>query len=246
MSSVEPRLASLPNLRDIGGHATAAGDRVRSGAVYRSEAPGLASPSDLGALADRLGVAEVIDLRRPEEHHRSPLPPELASRARWHRVPFDVEAPPHASDRARSVDEITCADMGRFYAWMAGRNVPRLRQVLGLLSEVEQPALVHCAVGKDRTGVAVAVTLLALGVATDDVIADYARSDAAMRHVLPRHDDALTVDRIETDLRLQAPAASMAALLDGLAEAHGSLRAFLDEIDAGSGLCDRLRARLLA
>jgi protein-tyrosine phosphatase len=246
MTAVEPPLRSLPNLRDVGGHVTADGRRMRRGVVFRSEAPSLASAGDVDALAQRLGIAEVIDLRRPDEQQRSPLPPALAAGARWHRVPFEIEAPPHASDRALSAEEITCADMGRFYAWMAWRNVSQLRRVLGLLAELEAPALVHCAVGKDRTGVAVAVALLVLGAATADVIADYARSDAAMAQVLPRHDAELTAERIDADLRLRAPAASMAALLEGLAGVYGSLGAFLAELDAGSGLCDRLRRRLLA
>lgn len=245
MSFVEPRLTSLPNLRDVGGHRTACGRAVRRGVVFRSEAPGLATPADVDALAERLGVAEIVDLRRPEEHHHTPLPPALASRARWHRIPFDIDAPPHVSDRGLSAEELTCADMGRFYAWMARHNLGPLRRVLELLAGLTAPALVHCAVGKDRTGVAVAVALLALDVAAEDVISDYARSDAAMRDVLPRHDRALTAERIDADLRLRAPAASMAALLDGLALAHGSVAAFLDELDAGAGLRQRLRARLL-
>lgn len=245
MSTAAPRLASLPNLRDLGG--LPAGERrwVRRGMMFRSEAPGLATPTDLEALHVRLGIAEVIDLRRPEEHDAAPLPPALAARARWHRVPFHVDAPPHASDRAIPDGELTSADMGRFYAWVAQHNVSQLREVLTLLAEADAPALVHCAVGKDRTGVAVGMTLLALGVATDEVVADYARSDEPMRRVLPRHDARLTSDRIGDDPRLRAPAAAMAACLDHLGQACGSVAAFLDELDADGSLRRRLRTRLI-
>lgn len=244
MSTCEHQLTSLPNLRDLGGIHAGEGRWVRHGAVFRSEAPGLATPADLDALRVRLGIAEVIDLRRPEEHEASPLPPALADHARWHRVPFHVDAPPHVSDRAIAAGDLTDADMGRYYAWVAQRNVSELRQVLELLAEVESPALVHCAVGKDRTGVAVGIMLLALGVAVEEVVADYARSDEPMRQVLPRHDARLTTDRIDGDLRLRAPAAAMSTCLDHLCHTRGSMAAFLDELDVDGSLRGRLRARL--
>lgn len=237
-------MASLPNLRDLGGLPADDGRWIRHGSVFRSEAPGLATPADLEALHLRLRITEIIDLRRPEEHDAAPLPPALAAHARWHRVPFHVDAPPHVSDQAIRAAELTSADMGRFYAWVARNNVSQLREVLDLLAEAEAPVLVHCAVGKDRTGVAVSVMLLALGVAADEVVADYARSDEPMRHVLPRHDARLTTERIDGDPRLRAPAAAMSACLDELDRECGSVAAFLDELDADGSLRRRLRARL--
>jgi protein-tyrosine phosphatase len=242
--SPEPLLASLPNLRDLGGHPTADGGRVRRGLIYRSEAPCLATPADQAALSQRLRIAEVVDLRRDEEHRASPLPPAVAARARWHRVPLQVDVPPHVAEQLAPAEH-TDGDMGRFYAWVARANTDRLAQVLEVLADAEAPVLVHCAVGKDRTGVVAGVLLLALGVAPDDVVADYARSDAAMRAVLPRHDDRLTPDRIDGDVRLRAPAAAMAALLDHLAEARGSPSGWLDELDPGGALRGRLRRRLV-
>lgn len=243
--AADPLLASLPNLRDLGGRPTADGGWVRRGLIYRSEAPCLATPADQAALGERLHVAEVVDLRRDEEHRAAPLPPAVAARARWHRVPLEVDAPPHVAEQLPATEELTSADMGRFYAWIARRNTRRLAQVLELLAEADAPVLIHCAVGKDRTGVVSGVALLALGVAPDEVVADYARSDAAMAAVLPRHDDRLTPDRIDGDVRLRAPAAAMAALLDHLAEAHGSPWAWLEELDPGGSLRAGLRRRLV-
>lgn len=244
MSTLEHRLTSLPNLRDLGGHRAGDGRRVRRGVLFRSEAPGLATPADLDALRLRLGIAEIIDLRRPEEHEAAPLPSSLSAHVRWHRIPFDVEAPPHISDQAVASGDLTSADMGRFYAWMAQRNVDRLHEVLTLLTEIEAPALMHCAVGKDRTGVTAALVLLALDVAVDEVVADYARSDEPMRDVLPRHDARLTSDRIDGDPRLRAPAEAMSACLDELGRGRGSVAAFLDELDPDAALRQRLRTRL--
>lgn len=245
MSTVEQLLPSLPNLRDLGGLPTRDGHRTRSGVLYRSEAPSLASTTDVDALHARLRIAEVIDLRRADEHETSPLPSALAGRVRWHRVPFDIDAPVHLSTPAPGARGMTSAEMGQFYAWLVQRNVPQLRQVLALLSDVDAPALIHCAIGKDRTGVTVALALLAVGVERSTVLADYARSDTAMRTVLPRHDARVTDEILEADMRMRAPEASMSACLDAIAYAQGSLAAFLDELDADGSIRRRLRGRLL-
>ena len=213
--------------------------------MFRSESPSLASPADVEALHSDLRIAEVVDLRRTDDHDAAPLPPGLAARARWHRVPFDIEAPPDIPSPAPSPPGLTSAQMGRFYAWMVQRNVPQLREVLALLADVESPALVHCAIGKDRTGVTVAITLLALGVGRPAVVADYARSDASMRSVVPRFDPRITDEVLASDMRLRAPAASMDACLDELTDVYGSVAAFLDELDADGSTRRRLRARLL-
>lgn len=245
MSTVDQLLASLPNLRDLGGLRTTDGRRTRRGVLFRSESPCLATPDDLAALHTRLRIAEVVDLRRADEHDAAPLPPALARHARWHRVPFDIAAPPHVPSSAPDAAGLTATEMGRFYAWMVQRNAPRLREVCTLLADARAPALIHCAIGKDRTGVTVALVLLALGVDHTAVVDDYARSDPCMRAVLRRVDDRVTEDRLESDMRLRAPASSMLACLDALAAAHGSVAAFLSELDPDGSIRGRLRARLL-
>ena len=57
----------------------------------------------------------------------------------------------------------------------AARVVEVVRGVLA-----DQPVLVHCTVGKDRTGVTVAITLAAAGVDRDAVVADCARTEALL------------------------------------------------------------------
>lgn len=244
MATVESLLPSLPNLRDLGGHPTRDGGRVRAGAVFRSESPGLARPADALALHHRLGIAEVIDLRREEEQLERPLPAGLLERARWRRVPFEVAAPPHVVEQV-GAGPVTCEQMARFYAWMAQRNTEPLRQVLQAVAEAEQPVLIHCAVGKDRTGVVCAVLLLAAGVTESVAIADYGRTDATVNAVLPRHDAALTPERIAGDVRLRAPEDAMRGCLATLAEAHGSVEGFLDAFDPDGSLRRRLRERLV-
>jgi len=178
MTDTTVALASLPNLRDLGGWPAHNGSRTRPGVVYRSEAPALAAPEDVAALAEVLGITDVVDLRLPEETEHRPLPEALRARVRYHHVPFAVEVPPHELEQHAPGDGVTATELGRFYVWMAQRNVAALGQALTHLAQAEGAALVHCAVGKDRTGLTAATALLAVGAPEDAIVADYASSDA--------------------------------------------------------------------
>jgi protein-tyrosine phosphatase len=96
----------------------------------------------------------------------------------------------------------------------------------------EQPVLVHCTVGKDRTGVTVALALAAAGVDEEAVIADYARTE----QMLPEWRNRDIVKALETlhpeavnlaELATRSPAHVMRALLADLTERYGSPAAYL-------------------
>lgn len=238
-------LPSLANLRDVGGLPTEDGRATRHGVLLRSEAPALGTPDDVAVLTERLAGGNVVDLRQHDETERRPLPEPLRTRARSHHLPFDVVAPPHVSDGHLASDEIRPADVGGFYAWLAERNVDTIGQLLHLVGTAEGPVLVHCAIGKDRTGIAVGLTLLAAGTQRDAVIGDYARSHEAMRRTLPRHDPEVTPAMIDADIRMGAPQAVLREFLATLERRFGDLGAYLDTVDPAGTRRERLRARLV-
>ncbi|MBN9169584.1 MAG: tyrosine-protein phosphatase, partial [Microbacterium sp.] len=91
----------------------------------------------------------------------------------------------------------------------------------------EQPVLVHCTVGKDRTGVTVALALAAAGVDEDAVVADYARTETLLpesrnrqvtRWLRSMHPEAVHLE----ELASRSPASVMRALLDDLTSRFGS------------------------
>ncbi|MHA6760450.1 tyrosine-protein phosphatase [Streptacidiphilus sp. PAMC 29251] len=193
------RLISIPgvrNLRDAGGFATADGGSVSLGLLYRSASLCELGPDGAARLA-ALGLRTVVDLRSAEEavywpNQRHGLDFELVSLPTL--PPY--EAPAQLAEAAADADEAraaaaptgnpdTAAAEGEglegMYAFMAETaGPPIVACIRRLIAPDALPALVHCAVGKDRTGVTIAVILSALGVDTADIAADYALSNAGL------------------------------------------------------------------
>jgi len=156
------------NVRDLGGVPTGDGARIRAGALIRAD--DLANLTAEGVAAVRAaGVRRVIDLRGRAETELLPSPFAGDERYRWR--PFIDEV----ADRERDpVAEATLLATYRGSVERNGRNI-----VAGLRAVVDAPAggvVVHCAAGKDRTGVLVALALAVAGVTLDEIAADYTRT----------------------------------------------------------------------
>lgn len=172
------------NFRDFGGWETADGARVARGKLYRSAAFHEASDPDIEKL-DALGISTVVDLRRPEERNREPN--------RWPgervRVIVNNEGPqeglpPHLIALMQSdlTPESVTGYMHMLYREFAAneRHIDLYKNWFAALLEGDGPAIIHCAAGKDRTGLGCALTLIALGVPEDAVYADYEFTNAAI------------------------------------------------------------------
>ncbi len=187
-------LASLPNLRDVGGHATRDGRTVRRGLLYRSTELSKLSESD-GATLAGFGLHAVFDLRTAAEQQTQPdlLPDGVTL------IPCDVMADATGAAPAQMEGVLSnptaatalLAD-GQGMAYMVGayRQFVAMTSALAayrrlfstLLEPGTLPALFHCATGKDRTGWATAALLMLLGVPDDAVRAEYLLTN---EHLLP-------------------------------------------------------------
>jgi protein-tyrosine phosphatase len=164
-------LAGTRNLRDIGGYRTRDGRQTRWGTVYRSDClDRLTAESRRELIA--LGIRTIVDLRDNEEVAARPNVLPDAATVRYRRLPVWDEPPPKdVALPLRTEGYARTLDHG------GGQFVGIVR---ALLEPGAVPALVHCASGKDRTGVATALLLSAVGVGREDVAADYALSGACL------------------------------------------------------------------
>lgn len=260
-------LDGADNFRDLGGYRTVDGRTVRWGRLYRSNDLSALTERDQQYLA-RIGLRLVCDLR--SERERVFRPDEVIPRAEvpgtgtltrepmWQYLPVDQDG----------VDPRRLAHLIRT-GGIAALGVPRVMRTAyesfvtvhstqwsELIARIAQsddlPALIHCTAGKDRTGFAAAVMLLALGVPEDTVYEDYLltnhyrRSFAAfvMRWV-PVY--SLFRTRAEDVLPLlEARRDYLRVSYDTIIEVHGSVDAYLeDALGVTTGTREVLRANLL-
>lgn len=219
----------VPNVRDVGG-IPAEGGRIRSGVLLRSGQ--LSGVTARGAAALRERVQRIVDLRDGEEVAAEPT--EIDGPDTIH-LPLFLGSVRSFFEADTSLDEL--------YLHLLEESGERLVDAIRIIATGE-PTLVHCTVGKDRTGVTVALALSAVGADREAVIADYAltesqlppeRSQRIAEYLRTQHPEALHAVALAT----QSPAPVMRRLLEDIDERWGSAAGYLRD----NGLTeDELRA----
>ncbi|MCK6081437.1 tyrosine-protein phosphatase [Microbacterium sp. EYE_5] len=202
------------NFRDVGG-LPARGGETRAGVLFRSG--NLAHLTDDGrAAVAALGIRRVVDLRDDGERRWEP--------SLLGDLPFDVVHLPMFAGSVASFfdDDLSLADL---YRAIVDGSASRLVEVVRAVVTA-QPVLVHCTVGKDRTGVSVALALAAAGVDEDAVIADYARTEALLpvarnERILGFLRGTYPHARHLEDLATRSPASAMRGVFDDLRARYG-------------------------
>lgn len=222
-------LEGANNCRDIGGYPAGGGRYVRMGALFRSDRLSALSLDDLEELGSR-GIRTVVDFRAgPEiERDRSRLWPGVTSHISLpvgDTVDGDISMVDQIFEgRLRSVSE---DDMAGLYLQMIGSYGERFAQLVAIAADVDHlPMLFHCTAGKDRSGIASALLLEALGVARETVLDDYCltnelRSHQRMAELAPEF-AKINIDIDDVRAILSAPRAVMASVLSELDSRYGS------------------------
>ena len=239
-------LAGADNVRDLGGLPTTDGRTVQPHRLIRADSLQALTPADVRHLVDDLDVRAVADLRTGVEvelegpgpmtreqlvdvQHFS-LFPEAGENTDAMAADGPVLLP--WQKRERPTDE---ADRKRGAAWIyEGYLADRADSIvaaLRLIAGTDGATVVHCAAGKDRTGVVVAIALAEVGVEPDAIIADYAQSGervvATLTRLATRPTYAADMMR-DTDYDRHKPwPATMEQLLATVDEVHGGVPAWL-------------------
>ncbi len=233
-------LEGVRNFRDFGGYDTPTG-RVRSGLLFRSGHYNEATNDDL-AFLNGLNVGFHVDLRRPDERDRQPnkWPAEhviqIASEGGRQETPAHVAALTQDNVTPESIETY----MTNYYreAPFKDHHIELFRQWFDGIEKADGASVVHCAAGKDRTGIICALTHILFGVNERDMFEDYDLTNRAVdiEKFLPlaseRFNKMLGTNH-ETDVFRPFMGVRNVYLenaLEVMSDAHGSPRNYMTEI----------------
>jgi protein-tyrosine phosphatase len=239
----------LLNVRDLGGHPTEDGGQTRYDSVIRADSVRQLSDRGWAALVD-YGVKTIVDLRADEELEADPpaeLPVEVlhipffeTDTAEWKEVEAELEA------AARAAPDVATATRDVYLIFLEhfGRNVAAA--IRAVANAPEGGVVIHCAGGKDRTGLVTAFLLHLAGVGIEEIAADYHLSEERLR---PRHEqwfaEAENADELERLKRVsQTPAESIEGVFAELERRYGSIEGYLRQAGLTEDELERARARL--
>ena len=244
-------------MRDLGGLPTSDGGTTVPGRLLRSENLQELSTGDVARLVDEIGVTTVVDLRSTNEvaiegpapldalpgvrraHH--PVLTEFLDVADTVKAALLTEAA--EADRERYPDDPMC---GHYLGYLENRP----EEVTGALRSIATApgaAIVHCAAGKDRTGVVVALALTVAGVEPEAIVADYMATDERLEAIVERlaRSKMYAGGVNGTPVRAHAPRAeTMKAFLEQLDHRYGGLEAWLAANGFTAEELSQLRAKL--
>ncbi|MEM1106217.1 MAG: tyrosine-protein phosphatase [Pseudomonadota bacterium] len=176
-------LEGVRNFRDFGGYAAGPGKRVKAGLLFRSGHYDEATEADLEVLAG-LPIAFQADLRRPDERERQPgrwSAPEVLTSDGGREMQS-----PHVTFLSQIEASAEAAEdwMNAYYetAPFKAHHVELFKGWFDRLAGLGDgaAAVINCAAGKDRTGIACALTHHVLGVSQADILADYELTNTAV------------------------------------------------------------------
>ncbi|HXJ28102.1 MAG TPA: tyrosine-protein phosphatase [Streptosporangiaceae bacterium] len=250
-------LEGAVNARDLGGLPTIDGGSTVHGRLLRSENLQELTPGDVSRLVEELGVTTVVDLRSTNEVTiEGPAPLDALSGVRHAHHPvlkefLDVSDTLKAAlltesveaDRERYPDDPMC---GHYLGYLENRP----EEVVGALRTIATApgaAIVHCAAGKDRTGVVVALALTIAGVEPEAIVDDYMATDDRLEAIMERlsRSRMYAGDITSRPVKAHAPRAeTMKAFLEQLTVRYGGIDAWLTANGFGAAEVATLRAKL--
>ena len=245
-------LDGAANVRDLGGLPTKDGRSTLPDRLIRSDNLQGLTPADVRALVDDHHVRAIADLRTDVEVSlEGPGPMTREPLVELHHLSLFPESGKNTDVAADEDDAGEGGADGTVVLPWQMRDLPEdIRQrgvaaiylrylddradsviaALRLIARTDGATLVHCAAGKDRTGVVIALALAEVGVERDAIFADYALSAERIEAIFARLAASTTYadDLKDQSIDKHRPReATMQDLFAAIDEAHGGVPAWL-------------------
>lgn len=248
-------LASIQNLRDMGGYSTSDGRTTRWRTFVRSAGMSELTIADQQAMVD-YGIGAVVDLRSQQNIEDTPNPFAVVDRVAYHHHDLWGD---RVSDFKSSTSSLTQeAKLADLYRTGFPRCESIIAEILGTLADEGDHATVfHCGAGKDRTGMIAALLLGLAGVPYDTIVADYALTAV---YLDDPHRDHSNPDPMfipgdypaDSDPALRLPLyfssclpGTMALALEFIDENYGGIAAYVRQIGVDDSQIQRLRSKFV-
>lgn len=250
-----PGFRNEMNVRDLGGYVTKDGRKVRKRLLIRCAAPGEMDAGELETFA-QLGIVSLMDFRSSSE--RAKLPDPIGVSEEYYPISAvkidddtEVDYSPAALIkmvlRQKGRDKVGSLVRG-FYVQTLFDN-EAYRKMFDLLLEHRVPMAFHCSAGKDRTGVAAILILLALGVDEKTARDDYMLTNRYRRDLLKaEYEKHRILNRISRNMRDVSTLSqgvfseTVDAIYGAIAEKYGDIDTYFEE-EYGLGHAEREKLR---
>jgi protein-tyrosine phosphatase len=229
------------NFRDLGGYPTATGGTLRWRQLFRADGLHALSARGVATVRDEIGLGDIIDLRSSAELSLDGRGLLEREGIRFHHLPlFDAGRGQQSPPLGSSLAEL-------YFGMIEFAREP-IAKVVTVLARTRDPAVFHCAAGKDRTGVISAILLSLLGVREELIVADYAATrealDAIVERLLASDGYQGMFENLPPDT-LHAEPATMEGFLARVREKFGGMVDYVREIGVDPADVERLRERMV-
>ncbi|MBF0552365.1 MAG: tyrosine-protein phosphatase [Deltaproteobacteria bacterium] len=224
-------LQGATNFRDLGGYSTKDGRTTQWGVCFRSDALNRLTSDDMAYLKNS-GLGLAVDLRMDTEVTAADGAdvPAITGDMAYLRRPILYDAADLHNRISEGGQGFTEADLIQLYRQFVDEYAEAYAQVFDDLAEHGPGMVVHCTAGKDRSGVAAALVLMAVNVPDETIIADYLLTDQYYAPSVAPPYKRLDPTRIQP--LLKSPPNAMQQTLNYIRTNYGGV----DEYLAGGGL----------